>query len=109
MPECFRETNEEGEQWMPLEPEEQAEEEDVNERPTNATTRRVSYPPPSGSSSLTRATTASSQSCPKRHDDTNSKLREGLWEHPLSHGWGLFLGHLTNEVWEMEVHIRLGE
>ena len=37
-----------------------------------------------------------------------TKLRTTLVDHPLHQFWGLFCTHTINEIWDLELHIRLG-
>ncbi|KAI2488819.1 hypothetical protein MHU86_25873 [Fragilaria crotonensis] len=44
----------------------------------------------------------------QRKLETNSKLKEGLVDHPLDQAWQRFLTHLGRELWELDFCARLG-
>jgi hypothetical protein len=44
----------------------------------------------------------------QRKLETNTKLKQGLVDHPLDQAWLIFVVHLGRELWELDLRIRLG-
>lgn len=40
--------------------------------------------------------------------DSKIRLKQGLVDHPFDRAWRLFLQHFCREIWQLEIHLRLG-
>ena len=103
----FQHDHDDDDRWEPLEQEEYSPGAPVvsaprhrQSSPTAASSRRTTTHAQDGALDLRML---------QRKLEANSKLKEGLVDHPLDQAWQRFLTHLGRELWELDLSARLGK
>ena len=90
---------EEEESWIPIAQE---------ERPRGAQLQHQIASPNVSTSPPTLPPHRESLEATRKRMDTTIRLKQGLVDHPLNQGWRLFAKHFATEIWQLDVHLRLG-
>jgi hypothetical protein len=97
VPETSRLVEEEEESWIPL----------VQEKTPRSSQQQQQIAAPNVSTSPPTRRRDSLEAAQKRLD-SSVRLKQGLVDHPLNQGWRLFFKHFASEIWQLDVHLRLG-
>jgi hypothetical protein len=92
--------DEDDDAWVPLLTDEKG-----SDNPQTSTRSRDSVPPEPSS---TRQPNSDSLQVIQRRLETRINLKQNLVDHPIDLFWKRFLVNLAREIWELEIHIRLG-
>ena len=93
--------------WIPLEQESNASS-SAQQATSAPAVSTLSSSLDTGSTTVPRPPRRESLEVARKRLDSKIKLKEGLVDHPLNRAWRLFAKHLVNELWQLDVHLRLG-
>lgn len=89
---------EEEESWIPL----------VQEEPPRSSQLQQQIAAPNFSTSPFTPPRRESLEATQKRMDARIRLKRGLVDHPLNQGWRFFAKHFASEIWQLDVHLRLG-